>query len=178
MSDLYQSLSHSKWDGKYHVVFVPKRRRKAIFGQTRRHLGPIFHALARQKECQILEGHWMPDHVHMCMAIPPQHPVAAVIGFLKGKSAIATPACTARNGISQVSISGLGAMPFLPLDSNWSKSANTSASRTARMIIARNSELLTEARYSATPKLVATAFEAVQLIKPPAPRGCLTLNKF
>src|SRR3954453_17194667 len=89
MSDLYQSLCHSKWDGKYHVVFVPKRRRKAIFGQTRRHLGPIFHALARQKECQILEGHWMPDHVHMCMAIPPQHPVAAVIGFLKGKSAIA-----------------------------------------------------------------------------------------
>src|SRR3954452_24648117 len=62
-------------------------------------------------------------------------------------------------------------MPFLPLDSNWSKSAHTSASRTARMILARNSELLTEARYSATPKLVATAFEAVQLIKPPAPRG-------
>ena len=56
MSELYQSLSHSKWDCKYHVVFVPKRRRKVIFGQTRRHLGPIFHALARQKECQIIEG--------------------------------------------------------------------------------------------------------------------------
>src|SRR5436190_23824835 len=64
MSELYQSLSHSKWDCKYHVVFVPKRRRKAIFGQTRRQLGPIFHGLARQKECQILEGHLMPDHVH------------------------------------------------------------------------------------------------------------------
>ena len=89
MSELYQSLSHSKWDCKYHVVFVPKRRRKAIFGQTRRQLGQIFHSLARQKECQILEGHLLPDHVHMCIAIPPKHPVASVIGFLKGKSAIA-----------------------------------------------------------------------------------------
>jgi putative transposase len=89
MSEIYQSLSHSKWDCKYHVVFVPKRRRKAIFGQTRRQLGAIFHALARQKECQIIEGHLMPDHVHMCIAIPPKHPVSSVIGFLKGKSAIA-----------------------------------------------------------------------------------------
>jgi putative transposase len=89
MSDLYQSLSHTKWDCKYHVVFVPKRRRKSIFGQTRRHLGAIFHGLAKQKECHILEGHLMPDHVHMCIAIPPKHPVASVIGFLKGKSAIA-----------------------------------------------------------------------------------------
>ena len=78
MSELYQSLSHSKWDCKYHVVFVPKRRRKVIFGQTRQQLGPIFHSLARQKECQILEGHLMPDHVHMCIAIPPKHPVASV----------------------------------------------------------------------------------------------------
>jgi putative transposase len=71
------------------VVFVPKRRRKIIFGQTRRQWGPIFHALARQKECQILEGHLMPDHVPMCIAIPPKHPVSSVIGFLTGKSAIA-----------------------------------------------------------------------------------------
>jgi putative transposase len=71
------------------VVFEPKRRRKAICGQTRRHLGPIFHGLARQKECQILEDHLMPDHVHMFVAIPPKHPVASVIGFLKGKSAVA-----------------------------------------------------------------------------------------
>ena len=84
-----QSLNHSVWDCKYHVVFVPKRRRKTIFGQVRRQLGQIFHGLARQKECQILEGHLMPDHVHMCIAIPPKHPVASVIGFLKGKSAIA-----------------------------------------------------------------------------------------
>src|SRR5437016_4464267 len=72
MSELYQSLSHSKWDCTYHVVFVPKRRRKVIFGKTRQHLGPIFHALARQKECQTIEGHLMPDHVHMCIAISPK----------------------------------------------------------------------------------------------------------
>ena len=89
MSELYQSLSHSKWDCKYHVVFIPKRRRKALFAKMRRQLGEIFQALARQKECQILEGHLMRDHVHMCIAIPPKHPVASVIGFLKGKSAIA-----------------------------------------------------------------------------------------
>jgi putative transposase len=90
MADVYQSLAHSKWDCKYHVVFVPKRRRKAIFGNIRCQLGPIFPALAKQKECQIVEGHLMPDHVHMCIAIPPlKHPVASVIGFLKGKSAIA-----------------------------------------------------------------------------------------
>jgi putative transposase len=89
MSELYQSLSHSKWDCKYHVVFVPKRRRKAIYGPVRRELGKVFHALAQQKECRIVEGHLMPDHVHRCIEIPPKHPVTSVIGFLKGKSAIA-----------------------------------------------------------------------------------------
>ena len=89
MSEPYQSLSHSKWNCKYHVVFVPKRRRKTVFGQIRKQLGPIFHELARQKECQILEGRLMRDHVHMCIAIPPKYAVASVIGFLKGKSAIA-----------------------------------------------------------------------------------------
>ena len=85
----YRSLSHSKWDCKYHVVLIPKKRRKVLFQQARRFLGAIFHALARQKECQILEGHVMLDHVHMCIAIPPKYPVSSVIGFLKGKSAIA-----------------------------------------------------------------------------------------
>jgi putative transposase len=89
MSELYQSLSHSKWDCKYHVVFVPKYRRKAMFGEIRKFLGPVFHELARQKECRIVEGHLMPDHVHMCIEIPPKHAVSSVIGFLKGKSAIA-----------------------------------------------------------------------------------------
>src|ERR687888_356822 len=89
MSEAYQSLTHSRWNCKYHVVFVPKRRRKALFGHIRQALGPIFHELARQKECQIIEGHLMPDHVHMCITIPPKYSVASVIGFLKGKSAIA-----------------------------------------------------------------------------------------
>ena len=89
MSNLYHSLSHSKWDCKYHVVFVPKYRKKVIFGDIRRHLGPIFHGLARQKECLIVEGHLMRDHVHMCISIPPKHAVSSVIGFIKGKSALA-----------------------------------------------------------------------------------------
>jgi putative transposase len=89
MPDAYQSLAHSKWDCKYHVVFVPKRRRKTLFGEIRRELGPIFRDLARQKECEIVEGHLMPDHVHICIAIPPKYAVASVIGFMKGKSAIA-----------------------------------------------------------------------------------------
>ena len=89
MNDGYQSLSHSRWDCKYHVVFVPKRRRKALFGTIRQKLGPVFRELARQKECQIVEGHLMADHVHMCIAIPPKFAVASVVGFLKGKSAIA-----------------------------------------------------------------------------------------
>ena len=70
-------------------MFVPKRRRKVLFGRVRRQLGEIFHALARQKECQIIEGHLKPDHVHICLAIPPKYQVASIIGFLKGKSAIA-----------------------------------------------------------------------------------------
>jgi putative transposase len=89
MSELYQNLSHSKWECKYHVVFVPKYRRKVMFGEIRQFLGPIFHELARQKECRIIEGHLMPDHVHMCIEIPPKYAVSSVIGFLKGKSAIA-----------------------------------------------------------------------------------------
>ena len=89
MENDYRSLAHSRWDCKYHVVFVPKRRRRQLYGQIRRQLGAIFHALARQKECQIIEGHVLPDHVHMCIAIPPKVAVAQVIGFLKGKSAIA-----------------------------------------------------------------------------------------
>jgi putative transposase len=89
MSETYQSLSHSTWGCKYHVVFVPKRSRRALFGQTRRQLSPIFHTLAWRKECQIIEGYFMPDPVHICIAIPPQHPVSSVIGFLRGKSTIA-----------------------------------------------------------------------------------------
>ena len=86
MSQLYQSLSHSKWDCKYHIIFVPKYRRKVLYGEIRAFLGPVFHELARQKEC--IEGHMPRDHVHICIEIPPKHAVASIIGFLKGKSAI------------------------------------------------------------------------------------------
>jgi putative transposase len=89
MENNYQSLAPSRGEGKSHVVFVPKRRRRQLYGQIRWHLGVIFHALARQKECQILEGHVRPDHVPMGIAIPPKVAVAQVSGFLQGKSAIA-----------------------------------------------------------------------------------------
>jgi putative transposase len=89
MNETYQSLSHSRWDCKYHVVFVPKRRRKALFGSIRQKLGGVFHELARQKECRIVQGHLLADHVHMCIEIPPKYAVASIVGFLKGKSAIA-----------------------------------------------------------------------------------------
>lgn len=84
----YQSLSHTKWNCKYHVVFIPKRRRKQLFGQLRRHLGRVFHELAKQKGCEVVEGHLMADHVHMCLSIPPKYAVSSVVGFIKGKSAI------------------------------------------------------------------------------------------
>jgi putative transposase len=84
----YQSLSHTRWDCKYHVVFIPKRRKKKMFGVLRRHLGGIFRELARHKEVQVLEGHLMPDHVHMCLSIPPKYAVSNVVGYMKGKSAI------------------------------------------------------------------------------------------
>ena len=84
----YQSLCHSRWECKYHVVFIPKRRKKRIYGHIRQHLGKLFRELAAQKECEILEGHLCLDHVHMCMSIPPKYAVASVVGYLKGKSAI------------------------------------------------------------------------------------------
>ena len=83
-----QSLSHTKWDCKYHVIWIPKYRKKAIFGDLRKYLGEIFRELARQKECTVIEGHLMPDHVHIMLAIPPKYSVAQVVGFIKGKSAI------------------------------------------------------------------------------------------
>lgn len=85
----YQSLSHTRWDCKYHVVFIPKRRKKRIFGVLRRHLGEIFHELAVQKESKRVEGHLMADPVHMCISIPPKYAVSNVVGYIKGKSAIA-----------------------------------------------------------------------------------------
>lgn len=85
----YESLSHSKWDCKYHVVFVPKGRKKELYGKIRKFLGPVFRELAQQRGSTILEGHMVQDHVHMLIKIPPKYAVAEVVGYMKGKSAIA-----------------------------------------------------------------------------------------
>ena len=83
-----ESLSHSKWECKYHVVFIPKCRRRTLYKELRGHLGEVFRRLASQKESRILEGHLMSDHVHMLISIPPKYAVSQVIGYIKGKSAI------------------------------------------------------------------------------------------
>jgi putative transposase len=86
--DTLESLNHSVWDCKYHVVFIPKCRRKTLYGELRQYLGEVFRRLAQQKESRIPEGHLLSDHVHMLIAIPPKYAVAQVVGFIKGKSAI------------------------------------------------------------------------------------------
>ena len=86
--DLAESLSHSKWECKYHVIFIPKCRRKTLYEKLQLHLGEVFRKLAEQKESRIEEGHLMADHVHMLISIPPKYAVSQVIGFIKGKSAI------------------------------------------------------------------------------------------
>ena len=85
---IYESLKHTTWECKYHVVFIPKYRRKALYVQLRRDLGPVFRDLAEQKECKVEEGHLMADHVHMLLSVPPKYSVSSVMGFMKGKSAI------------------------------------------------------------------------------------------
>lgn len=85
----YESLAHSRWDCKYHIVFIPKGRKKELYGKIRKCLGPVFHELAGQRNSNILEGHMVQDHVHMLIKIPPKYSVAEVIGYIKGKSAIA-----------------------------------------------------------------------------------------
>ena len=86
--DETESLNHTKWECKYHVVSIPKCRRKTLYQELRRYLGEVFRRLAAQKESQIEEGHLRPDHVHMMIAIPPKYAVSQVIGYIKGKSAI------------------------------------------------------------------------------------------
>lgn len=84
----YRKLLHSVWECKYHVVFIPKYRKKSIDGKLRQYLEDTFHELACQKGSVIEEGHLMPDHVHMLISIPPHYSVVQVVEYLKGKSAI------------------------------------------------------------------------------------------
>jgi putative transposase len=86
--DEYESLSHTQWECLYHVVFIPKYRRRALYGGWRRYLGEVFRRLAEQRESRVEEGHLMADHVHMLLRVPPKYSVAQVVGYIKGKSAI------------------------------------------------------------------------------------------
>ena len=88
MAIIQQSLRHTVWECKYHIVWIPKYRKKVLYAQLRRYLGEMFHELARQRECRIEEGHLMSDHVHMLISIPPKYSVSQVVGYIKGKSAI------------------------------------------------------------------------------------------
>ena len=84
----YETLKHTKWECKYHIVFIPKCRKKVLYGQIRRELGTVIRGLAGQKECRVEEGHLMADHVHMMISIPPKYSVAQVMGYIKGKTAV------------------------------------------------------------------------------------------
>ena len=84
----YKSLTHSKWDCKYHIVWIPKYRKKKLFGVLRKELGPVLRELAQHKESEVLEGRMLLDHVHVLISIPPKYSVAHVVGYMKGKSAI------------------------------------------------------------------------------------------
>ena len=84
----YNRLNHTTWDCKYHIVFMPKYRKKVLFGQLRAQLGPVLHDLAARKESRIEVGHMMPDHIHILLSVPPKYAVSAVVGIMKGKSAI------------------------------------------------------------------------------------------
>ena len=84
----WQSLSHVRWECKYHIVIIPKYRKRKLYGEIRKRVGDVIHDLCRQRGIEMLEGHLMPDHIHMCLSIPPKYSVAFVIGFIKGKSAV------------------------------------------------------------------------------------------
>ncbi len=84
----YESLHHTKWECKYHLVWIPKSRKKVLYGQLRKELGQILRGLAKQKESEVMEGTLKADHVHMVLSIPPKYSVSQVVGYVKGKSAI------------------------------------------------------------------------------------------
>ncbi|MCZ7646206.1 MAG: IS200/IS605 family transposase [Planctomycetota bacterium] len=86
--DNWQSLSHVRWDCKYHVVIVPKYRHKVFYGKSRSKVGVVLKQLCQQRGVELIEGHAMPDHIHMCLSLPPKFSVSHTLGFLKGKSAV------------------------------------------------------------------------------------------
>jgi len=113
--DKFESLSHTAWDCKYHVVFIPKCRRRTLYGQLRQHLGEVFRKLASQRESRVEEGHLMPDHVHMMLSIPPKYAVSQVVGFIKGRARFTWPGCMGNaSAISWGSTSGPGDISSRP----------------------------------------------------------------
>ena len=84
----WQSLSHVRWECKYHIVIIPKYRKRVLYGRVKKHVGEVIREVCRQRGIELVEGHLMPDHIHMCVSIPPKHSVAFAIGFIKGKSAV------------------------------------------------------------------------------------------
>ena len=129
MSD-YESLNHTKWECKYHVVFIPKCRRKVLYGKIRRDLGTVFRELAKQRESEILEGHLCPDHVHMMIRIPPKYSVSHVVGYIKGKSAIrAARDFMGRIKGSRATTFGHGGTSYRPWELMKARSASTFATR-------------------------------------------------
>jgi putative transposase len=84
----WQSLSHVRWECKYHIVIIPKYRKRVLYGKLKKHVGEVIKEVCRQRGIELVEGHLMPDHIHMCVSIPPKHSVAFAIGFIKGKSAV------------------------------------------------------------------------------------------
>ena len=131
----YESLSHSKWDCIYHIVFIPKGRKKALYGKIRKFLGSVFHQLAKQRGSTIIEGHMVQDHVHMLIKIPPKYSVSQVIGYIKGKSAIAVARqFGGRQKISMERGCGLEATQFLQLGLRKLKSKNTLSNKSSSII--------------------------------------------
>jgi REP element-mobilizing transposase RayT len=131
--DEYDSLSHSRWECQYQVVFIPKCRRQTVYEQLRQHLGELFHKLARQRDSQILEGHLMADHVHRLIAIPRNMRRRRWWGTSRERARSIWRGCTVRRGATALaSTSGRGATSFRQLDETSRGSAITSATKSKR----------------------------------------------
>ena len=129
----YRSLNHTKWECQYHVVFIPKYRRKTLYGGLRHYLGDVLRRLAEQRESRVEEGHLLADHVHMLVSIPPKYSVAQVIGYIKGKSAIhIAREFAGRPGTSWGNTSGHGATTSRRSGRMNESCGNTSSSRNAK----------------------------------------------
>jgi REP element-mobilizing transposase RayT len=131
--DKTESLSHTRWECKYHIVFIPKCRRKTLYGELRKHLGEVFRQLAAQRESRVEEGHLMPDHVHMLVSIPPKYAVSQVVGSSRARARFIWRGCTeSGSAISWGSTSGRGGSMCRRWAVTSRSSESTSRSRRTR----------------------------------------------